>query len=306
MPNAIKIACVGEVMIEITIDGHAKTHLGVAGDTYNTAVYLRKIRPPDAYSVTYITALGTDSFSERILAEMRRHGLRTDYIDFRENLLPGLYAIETDADGERSFSYWRNASAARTLFVSPCSITHDRLLEFDMIFISGITLAVLTPAARDGLISTLKLFRKQGGQVAFDSNYRPRLWEDDHTAQQIISDMWAVTDIALPSLDDELLLFDDKSEYDIIERLLAAGVTRGALKRGAEGPLAIGSKTLGSFSTVSQPVDSTAAGDSFNAGFLAAIVTGGTMDDALSEGHVLASEVIQYRGAIVEPNLERE
>ena len=300
MSSPIKIACIGEVMIELIARKGGHAVLGVAGDTYNTAVYLQKIQKTEAYDITYITALGTDIFSQRIVAEIERHGLRADHIEYRDGQMPGLYAIDTDPDGERSFSYWRGQSAARSLFLAPCTITLDLLHSFDVIYISGITMAILIPETRTPLIAALKAFRNQGGRLVFDSNYRPRLWEDEATAREITMAMWAITDIALPSLDDEMVLFKEKTEQDVAQRLMKAGVSCGALKRGAQGPLALGGEVLATFPTVTHIVDTTAAGDSFNAGFLSSYIIDGKLSDALQHGHLLASKVIQSSGAIVD------
>jgi len=301
MSASTKIACIGEVMIELATqpDGHAK--LGVAGDTYNTAVYLRRLLPADSYAVSFATALGDDTFSDRIFQAMQAHEVETDLVVRREGMLPGLYAINTDELGERSFSYWRQSSAARSLFQMPSDDLFSKLAEFDLLYLSGITLAILSANVRARLFEFLKDFRLEGGIVAFDSNYRKQLWDDVGTARSEIMTMWSLTDIALPSGDDELALFEETDENQVLKRLQAAGVSYGALKRGSLGPLAIGDPVAHrSYCAAPNIVDTTAAGDSFNAGFLAAWIQGHGVEKALKEGHRLASKVIQAPGAIVD------
>ncbi len=301
MNKPVKIACIGEVMIELIANDSDQATLGVAGDTYNTAVYLMKLKPRSELEVSYVTALGKDRFSERILFAMGSHGLNTDLVERREGKMPGLYAIETDAAGERSFAYWREQSAARTLFEEPCKVKFEALLDFDLVYVSGISMAILPPTTRRSLIEFLKTFKDQGGKVAYDSNYRPRLWEDPKTAQAVTMNMWALADIALPSIDDEKDLFGDTSEEQIMKRLRKVGVSFGALKRGSDGPLAFNDGVVvpSTFARVDKVVDSTAAGDSFNAGFLAEVALGGTIEEATRKGHEIASQVIRKRGAIV-------
>ena len=301
MTKPIKIACIGEVMIELIALDNGTATLGVAGDTFNTAVYIGRAGKPSDMTVTYVTALGTDLFSERIVSEINRHGMHSDHIEYRDTQLPGLYAIDTDEYGERSFTYWRGESAARSLFQEPCKIRPDALLAFDLIYISGISMAILPPATRAMLIDFLKTYRHAGGKLAFDSNYRPRLWENTETAREITMSMWSITDIALPSLDDEMLLFADTDENQVLQRLANAGISCGALKRGINGPKAIGEDTGKiSFPKVTNIIDTTAAGDSFNAGFLSSYMINGELSDAMKNGHQLASKVIQSRGAIIE------
>lgn len=296
----IKIACVGEVMIELIARQSGLASIGVAGDTYNTAVYLKKLANKSDIDISYITAIGTDKFSDRIFSEIQHYGLQTDLIEKRSHLMPGLYAIDTDEFGERNFSYWRGQSAAKTLFQEPCEIGLTSLLDFDLIYISGISMAILPAETRARLIEFISQYRKQGGKLAYDSNYRPRLWEDIDTARNTNMKMWSLTDIALPSLDDEMLLFEDKDEASVLSRLGDAGVVFGALKRGAKGPLAIGNLPCETtFKKIENVVDTTAAGDSFNAGFLYQYATGGTLVNAMQSGHNLASKVIQSSGAII-------
>ncbi len=232
-----KIACVGEVMIELVMDGPADANIGVAGDTYNTAVYLSRLLRGQNKSVSYVTALGLDRFSARIFDHMKRHNVDASYVERRPDLMPGLYAIDTDDAGERSFTYWRSQAAARSLFAKPCQIKLNALNDFDLIYVSGITMAVLPPDTRTALIEFLTTYRENGGYVVYDSNYRPRLWEDLETAQTITMDLWRLADIALPSLGDEMDLFQEENEAQVTERLHEAGVTFGALKRGSNGPL---------------------------------------------------------------------
>ncbi|MFK7902725.1 MAG: sugar kinase [Nitratireductor sp.] len=305
----MKIACIGEVMIELVAHKGEQANLatiGIAGDSYNTAAYLSMLAQNSDIEVSYITALGQDTFSDRIFSEIQSRGINTNLIERRQDTIPGIHAVETDEHGERTFTYWRGQAAAKTLFQEPCEITFDALYDFDLVYLSGISVAILPPTTRTNLIAFLKDYKKRGGKVAYDSNYRPRLWPDKNTAKELNTKMWALADIAFPSVDDEMLLFEDKDEAAVLQRLKETGVTFGALKRGAEGPLPISSEANAPanntpvYEKVTKVVDTTAAGDSFNAGFLYQYANGANLDDALQAGHSLASKVIQASGAIVD------
>lgn len=299
------IACIGEVMIELIASGVSGTDLNVAGDTYNTAVYLARLLAGQGVEVSYVTALGQDSFSERAMAHMTRHGIATRFVERRAERNIGLYAIETDDAGERSFTYWRSHSAARTLFQAPCEVTFDLLEQVDLVFISGITLAILPPATRTRLLQALDGFRAAGGLVAYDSNHRPKLWPDAPTAVEVNNQMWARTDIALPSVDDEMTIHGESDEAAVMARLRGHGFAQGALKRGSKGPLALSGHDYGlRFAPAQKVVDTTAAGDSFNAGYLYQIAVGGSEERALQTGHDIAAQVIGAKGAIVPVSLD--
>ncbi|MCR9088842.1 MAG: sugar kinase [Rhodobacteraceae bacterium] len=293
------IACIGEVMIELVPEEGDSLRMGVAGDSFNTAVYLKRVLG-ESRQTSFVTALGNDPFSDRIVTEMEGHELDTGSLSRRDDKMPGLYAISTDPAGERSFSYWRSDSAARTLFAEPYAEELDRLQNFDLVLLTGITMAILPQDTRNRLIDALDRFRAAGGRVAYDSNHRPKLWESRKTAQDINRAMWQRADIALPSLDDEQAIYGDPSEDAVVARLSDLGCQDGALKRGAQGPRALDPDVaVQSFAPAPRVVDTTAAGDSFNAGFLGARLTGADIATALQQGHTLASRVIGAKGAIL-------
>lgn len=298
-----RIACLGECMIElsdlIAEDGRAR--LGVAGDTLNTAVYLARILPPETAAISYLTALGPDQFSERMLSFMAGEGIDTTHVARIEDKLPGIYAIELDQAGERSFRYWRSQSAARSMF-RPGAIDLSVLDSFDVIYLSGISLAILPPDDRSALLAKLGEMKAAGRMIAFDSNYRPKLWSDRQEAQSAMAAAWRVATIALPSLDDEIALGGPATAQDVIARISSEGVSEVALKRGPDGPVIMveGVTSEGSFAPARVVLDTTAAGDSFNAGYLAGRIAGQSPVEAAQKGHALASHVIGHSGAIVD------
>ena len=300
--DSLSVACVGEAMLELqlsTIPGPAQ--LTVAGDVLNTAIYLRR-QLPRPHRVKFVTVLGKDPHSESIKEFARTEGVEVDSIAQIEDRLPGLYAIAVDEQGERSFTYWRSQSAARSLFQTEHDLNFETLADVDVLYLSAITLAIIPQTTRKALFDWIASFRQGGGIFVFDSNYRPRLWESVAAARDSISSAWGLCDIALPSVDDEMELFGDVDDKAVLKRFGAYGKCRGALKRGRLGPVSINDrpKSLPKFHPLENVVDSTAAGDSFNGGYLAAILQGHDLAEALSFGHELASQVVQHKGGIVE------
>jgi len=291
----MKVAAIGEAMIELSMDGdHAA--VGVAGDTLNTAIYLKRTAP--AIQVDYVTRLGQEPFSRKIrdfIAAQRV--VVVDAIEYDVNGTPGLYAITTDAGGERSFTYWRNQSAARKMFQTTQGPNFGALKGYDVLYLSGISLAILPQETRETLLEWLAGYQSRGGRVVYDSNHRPKLWPDAETAQKVNAEMWAIADIALPSIDDEAVL-SGESPDEIAARFLRLGKT-GALKRGPSGPLCLATGAVDDYRQAARVVDTTAAGDSFNGGYLGALFQGANQAEALRVGHDLAARVVGYKGAIV-------
>ncbi|MEM0948904.1 MAG: sugar kinase [Pseudomonadota bacterium] len=297
-----RIALIGEAMIELSeLDfGAATARIGFAGDTLNTAVYLARDLKRTGWSCDYLTVLGQDALSERMLEFIRGEGVGIGAIGQSAERAPAVYAIDVDPAGERRFTYWRDQSAARLLFQTP-SPSFDALAEYGVIYFSAITLAILPEPIRHKLIEVCASLKAKGHVVVFDSNYRPRLWPSEADARRDISAMWAATTIALPSHDDECLLYPSESTVDTIARISALGAAEIALKCGADGPVVwAGEKFIrNAYTPAAKVVDTTAAGDSFNAGYLAARLKGAPVYVAAHAGHALASKVICKPGAII-------
>ena len=299
----MKIACVGEAMVELALTASGTTaQVGFAGDTLNTAIYLKRAAPQ--LEVSYVTRLGTDSFSDGLRGFIAAEGISTDDIETSETRRVGLYAITTDADGERSFSYWRDSSAAREMFQFGDQIDFSVLAKFDLIYLSAITLAIWPDAVRLEFYKWAAGYRAAGGQIAFDSNYRPALWISSEIARDRIRQCWEMTDIAMPSVDDEMEAFGDNSVEQVVARLKNSGVLRGALKCGEGGPESLGDPVKQEYPAAETVVDTTAAGDSFNGGYLAALLTGADQKAALMAGHMLARKVVGTKGAIIPKDVD--
>ena len=284
----MRIACIGEAMLELSVQGNS-AEMAVAGGTLNTAIYLKR-NAPDC-QVDYISRLGNCSFSHRIRDFISAQNVGVEAIEMRADETPGLYAITTSDAGERSFTYWRSASAARTLFDTG---DFGILSGYDTLYLSGISLAILPHAVR---LAFLNWLGQSNVQLIYDSNYRPRLWDSTDHARQITRSMWHRADIALPSIDDEMALFDETAEQ--VEKRFTTFKGNGALKRGADGPISLGECVIQTYPPAAQVVDTTAAGDSFNGGYLAALFSGKSQAQALRAGHDLAAQVVQHRGAII-------
>ncbi|MCX2730301.1 sugar kinase [Saccharopolyspora sp. NFXS83] len=296
----IRVLAIGECMIELTHRGGDALSLGCAGDTFNTATYLSRVTAPDRLRVDYATLLGDDHYSDRILAAMRAEGLGTDRIRRVPAAQPGLYLVRTDEHGERSFTYYRSQSAARGLFDED-SGAEPEFGDYDVVYLSAISLQILTPRARKRLRAALVRFRDGGGRVAFDSNYRPAGWRDAAEAAEHVRQLWELTSIALPTFSDEQALFADADPESTVERLRAAGVSDVAVKDGASGCVVLdGTRTVRLPAVpVETVVDSTAAGDAFDAAYLAGRLAGAAPVEAARRAQELAATVIRHPGAIV-------
>lgn len=301
---SISVAILGECMLELSkeesSEGNDKNlrKLTFGGDTLNTSIYLSRHK----IDVSYVSALGLDLNSDWLIRNWEKEGIDCSLVKRTSGLLPGLYMIDIDDEGERSFMYWRSNSAAREFFNNKTSIEEAllELINFNYIYLSGITLAIMNKETRSVLFRLLANYKNKGGKVIFDSNYRPALWPDEETAQAAYTEMYRLTNIALPTFEDEKQLFNYQSEKEIAISLNKLGVEEIVIKLGVDGCMFFANDEPTYIkSNVVDVVDTTAAGDSFNAAYLASRFNGLSQNEACKAGHFLAGRVVQTKGAIL-------
>lgn len=292
------VACLGECMVELSERPDGSISRGFGGDTLNTALYMARL----GVDVQYVSALGDDPLSDAMIKSWHEEGIDTQAVVRVGKRLPGLYMIRTDAEGERNFLYWRDSAPVRQLLASPgIASVEAALCRAGLIYLSGITLSLFDLASLDRLFAMLQRARTGGAKVAFDTNFRLRGWPDIDAARLAFSRAFAHADIVFASVEDHVLLFGSADPEQVRRRLEAAGVCEIIIKlaRPACRVIAAGEDMLVEAPPVCDVVDTTAAGDSFAAGYLAARGNGlGTADSALA-GHRLAGLVVQHRGAII-------
>ena len=311
------IAAIGEVMVELApfpLDtpealnssvgkGRDIMALSFAGDTYNTSVYMSRL----GLQTDYVTNLGEDTYSQKIIERMDNENIGTNLIQRLPGRSPGLYIISNTPDGEREFSYWRKEAPARELFSTPeaSEALFQKLKQCDCVYLSGITLAIIGEASRQNLLAILEKLRTAGVTIAFDSNYRPRLWRDKQEAQTAMLQVMQHTDIALLTLDDELLLWGEDTIEGTKKRYENCKLRELILKRGAEDAVIItaNSQVHIPVPPVANVIDTTGAGDTFNAGYLAARLQNKSAEDAARQGIRCAGIIIRHRGAVIEKSV---
>ena len=290
---------IGECMVELRQAGDGLMRKGFAGDTFNTAYYLRSFLPK-VWPVDYFTAVGTDAVSDEMIAFIEGTGVGTSFIRRVPERMPGLYMIHLK-DGERSFSYWRSTSAARLLADDPAAL-RAAIDASDMVFFSGITLAILAPEALVTLLAEIGRAKATGKVVAFDPNIRPRLWDDAGRMRRAISAGAEVSSMVMPSFEDEATHFGDASVEATIARYAGLGVSKLVVKDGSAGiTLSFdGDQSFVPATKARNVVDTTGAGDSFNGAFLANYLQTGDHRAAARFAADVAAAVIGHHGALVD------
>jgi 2-dehydro-3-deoxygluconokinase len=299
----LKLAAIGECMVELSRrtgdEGAYDRRFG--GDTLNTATYLARLTGGMA-RVSYVTRLGDDSLSGAMIASWQDEGIDCSLSPRMTGRLPGLYMIETSPAGERSFLYWRQNAPAREILDGDCDALLAALMGMDVVYFSGITVAILRDHGRQVLTDLLRDRQARGLANVFDSNYRKSLWQDAPEARRWMEAVMTHCSLLLISSEDMVAIHGEEAPAgDWIDRLARLGPADIVVKDGGFNVHTQANGVRGHFRLAhdDHPVDTTGAGDSFNAGFLAATLRRQSTAEAVAAGHRLASRVIRHRGAII-------
>lgn len=301
MKTAKRVALFGECMIELRGEMFGAMQQTFGGDTLNTAVYLARLIADTDIAVFYATQLGTDVYSAAMQAAWKQEGIDTSLVRREAGKMPGLYTIQVDDKGERTFYYWRDMSAAKDYFVGASCPLEENIDAIDVLYYSGISLAVQPASGRERLFALIERVRGRGGKVCFDNNFRPRVWQGDPRTREWYDRAFAHADIAFITLEDNAALYDLDTAA-ALAHALALPPGEVVIKRGTAPSLVRGTggepQEVPTFK-VAKVVDTTGAGDSFAAGYLAARLQNQKPEVAARSGNKLASIVVQHPGAII-------
>jgi 2-dehydro-3-deoxygluconokinase len=291
-----RVASIGECMIELKQAENGLYSRGYGGDTLNTAVYLARL----GIEVDYITALGDDPMSDEMIAGWAAEGVGTSRVARLNGKLPGIYLIKTDDAGERRFFHWRESAAARSLMDLPeTDDILDSLSTYDVVYLSAITLSIYSAAGRTKLFGALHLAREHGARIAFDTNFRVRGWPDLDVARTVFDQAFAESDMVLASSEDLLPLYPGDNDDQLLARIPCREAVLKLLKPASIVRFAGVTREVRAEPVTQPVVDTTAAGDSFSAAYIAARLVGAEPVEAARAGHCLAGVVVCYPGAII-------
>lgn len=300
------IIVMGECMVEFGRAGIDDLYKkGFAGDVFNTGIYIKRVVKEQA-NVKFLTAVGNDQNSNEMLAMMKQESLDTSLVYRSDTAQMGLYLINVDNKGERSFTYWRENSAATQLvrFLSD-ETDNEAFAHTDLFFFSGISIAIIPEADRQKLWRFIFKLKASGTKIVFDPNYRPSLWSSVNETRAAYAEAFELADIALPGVDDHMVLYDAKSVEDVADFLEKFAIDEIVIKNGAQGMLLSvnGERSYIDVEPISNVIDTTSAGDAFNGSYLSARLSGNSPDNSAKFASKVSACVIQHKGAIVEESL---
>jgi len=295
------LLAIGECMMELTPQDGETYKRSFAGDTYNALVYAKR-NTPDLNTIIF-TAIGDDDISKTMESQWNSEGVSSSFTLKSDKDTIGIYAISTDASGERSFSYWRkNSAASQMMTMKSVNELIDSCPELDCAFFSGISLAILTEEDKAKLIEFIKGLKAKGISIAFDPNYRPAMWNNKEHAIYWLEQAYSVCNIVLPGEEDHQALFDHNGHTEISAYCQTFNIQEIVIKCGEDGTFVYSDGELSvhvPFKAAPVQVDSTAAGDSFAGTYLSQRITDNDIEASLKQAAKVAGQVVQHRGAIM-------
>lgn len=292
---------IGECMVEFHADGALGTApaltRGYGGDVLNSLVGAARL----GARTGFITQVGDDPFGAAMRAAWEAEGVNLEHAPLQrgEN---GVYFISVREDGEREFSYRRQDSPASRL--SAANLDEAYIAQSRCLLLSGITQA-LSASARDATLEAARIAMRHGVSVAYDPNYRPRLWATQgglDAARAALDAVLPYTDWILPSHPaDAILLGDDVSDDAMaLAAAFAQRCPNVALKCGPDGAIIATNADTTHVAGVKaeKVIDTTGAGDLWNGSFLTFLQQGMDAPQAAARAHRMAAAKLAWRGAI--------
>jgi 2-dehydro-3-deoxygluconokinase len=291
----VDLLCMGEPMLEFNqlppLPDGARHYLeGHGGDTSNAAIAAAR----QGARVGMIAALGQDMPGDSFMELWAREGVDTSCVVRTDRALTGVYFVTHDAAGHH-FLHYRAGSAASQY--GPADVPEAAIAATRMLYVSGISQGI-SGTACDAVFAAIEVARRHGVAVAYDTNYRPRLWPPARAAAVMHAAM-AQVDYALPGIEDVRTLTGLTDPDAMLDFTLRLGPKVVVLKMGEDGAyLATPERRVRIPAFPVRAVDATGAGDTFCGSFLARVLAGDTPEQAARYASVAAALKCTGYGAV--------
>jgi 2-dehydro-3-deoxygluconokinase len=300
----LEIVSLGEPMAEFCATTLGKLNevelfkRGWGGDTSNFIITAARL----GCRAGYICRIGNDVFGASFLEIWSREGIDTSHVIIEEGGFTGVYFISLLPNGKHDFTYLRKNSAASHL--SPEDLDEGYIKGIAFLHSSGIT-AAISRSCRDAVFKAFEMAKSHGVNTSFDINFRPKLWSASE-AIPTIQALIKMTDVLFASLEDLSLLYGFSDFEEAANAIMKIGPKIMVIKLGEKGCLV---KTRDS-TMIGEPfnvevVDTTGAGDAFDAAFVTGLLRNWGLEKTISFANAVGALTTTGLGAVAPiPKLE--
>ena len=294
----INVCSIGEAMIEISNIKNSLYNQSFAGDTLNFCNYLDKKK----LNAFFLSAIGKSEINQSLLDFVKSKNISTKYIKQINQFEIGLYLIKNKDNGEKQFFYWRDESAAKQYFNNIDFLNlYKELKNFDYIYFSGITLSIIHISKLNNFIKLLKLLKSKKIKIVFDFNIRPTRWNKKNL-NNFFDSVLKFVDICFISGED-MSYWKNKNGIKSYEQIVRKYKLKHSIfRKNAKFTYVFLNKTRYVFKNklLKTVVDTSGAGDGFNAAYLSNFIVNNDPVLALKAGSSLGSKIVMKKGAIVD------
>ena len=296
--SKIKICAIGESMIEITNIQGSKFVQSFAGDTLNFLSYLNKKN----ISADYLTAVGGSKINKDFFYLLKSRSISNKFIHVDNKNETGLYLIKNDNKGEKSFYYWRDNSAAKIhlnkLNYNKISVA---LKKYDYLYFSGITLSVISNKKQNELLYAIKKIKNHNVKIIFDLNVRVKRWLSKKTLTNSMNLFLPYIDILFCSGED-IKNWKNNQSLEFFKKFVKFyNIKHAIFRQNASKNYVFLNNSLYQImnKTKKKIIDSSGAGDGYNAAYISEYLISNDVYRSLKSAHFLGSKIVMKKGAIV-------
>lgn len=274
------ICALGELLIDFTpmplsAQGNPVFERNPGGAPANVCVQAARL----GRSTALLCCVGEDAFGCDLLEILAENGVNTRGARRTAKAGTTLAFVHLAADGERSFTFYRNPGADTCLRPEDLD---ESLLRGCRIFHMG-SLSLTHEPARTATLRAKEIARQTGALISYDPNYRAMLWPDEQTAREQMLGALPGCDIVKVSEEEFSLLFGMEPERGAREVIARYGISLLAVTRGARGSFFCGPQGFGQAAPFAvNAVDTTGSGDAFMGTLLAGVLDCGKHPGKLS------------------------
>ena len=204
------VVALGELLVDFTSagisgQGNQIYEANPGGAPCNVLAMLQKL----GRNTAFIGKVGKDSFGEMLVSVVKEQGISAEGICYDEKIPTTLAFVHNAADGERTFSFYRNPGADMMLRKEEVG---EALLKETKLFHFG-SLSMTSSEAEEATKYAIWTAKQNGAIISFDPNLRPALWNHLDEAKEKIAFGMSQCDV-LKISDNEITFMTGETDID--------------------------------------------------------------------------------------------